>query len=240
MHPHDPGHPAILRLENVGLKYRLRTPLDGSRDFWAVKDVSLELRRGETLGVLGSNGAGKSTLMRLISGIVDKDRGKIWKAKGLRVMLLSIGVGFEESLTGRENAILGGMLLGLHHRTILKRLKKIEEFSELREFFDQPVYTYSSGMRMRLGFSVAMEVNPDVLLLDEVLGVGDVSFVKKSTDALVEKIRSDMSVILISHSPELIQQLCTRATWVNRGVTQATGTVEEISSRYAAFMQQGA
>jgi lipopolysaccharide transport system ATP-binding protein len=226
----------ILRLQNVGLKYPLKVPLAGKKTFWAIKDVSLDLRRGETLGVLGSNGAGKSTLMRTIAGIVDHDRGTIWKESGLRIMHLAIGVGFEESLTGRENAILGGMLLGLHRRTILKRLSRIHDFSELGDFFEQPVYTYSSGMRLRLGFSVAMEVNPDVLLLDEVLGVGDMHFAKKSTEALVGKIRSDTSVILISHSPATIRELCTRASWIDRGETRSAGAVDDVLADYQKFI----
>ncbi len=234
-------HPTpLLCLRNVGLKYRLKVPLEGKKEFWAIRDVSLDLNRGDRLGVLGSNGAGKSTLMKVIAGIVDHDRGEVWTARGTRVMLLSIGVGFEESLTGRENAILGGMLLGLHRRTVEKRLGRIHDFSELGDFFEQPVYTYSAGMRLRLGFSVAMEVDPDVLLLDEVLGVGDVRFAKKATDALVAKLHSNLSVILISHSPETIRELCTRATWVKGGETQCSGTVEEVASRYSAFMTPGA
>ncbi len=235
----DRAPETLISLENVGLKYRLKRPLNGSRDHWAVRDVSLDLRRGETLGVIGSNGAGKSTLMKLLAGIVKEDRGRVWRRDDLKIILLAIGMGFESSLTGRENAIMGGMLLGLHYRTIKKRLARIIEFSELEEFIDQPIYTYSSGMLARLGFAVAMEVHPDVLILDEVLGVGDMKFAEKSSQALIEKIRSDMTVVLISHSPETIRGLCSRASWINRGVTQASGTVAEVTSQYEHFVHSG-
>jgi lipopolysaccharide transport system ATP-binding protein len=229
----------ILELHEVGLKYQLKRKVENSRDFWALRGVSLELRRGETLGVLGSNGAGKSTLMRVLAGITQHDRGRLWRKPGLSVLLLSIGMGFESCLSGRENAILGGMLFGLHRRTIEKRLDRIIEFSGLGEFIDQPIYTYSSGMRARLGFSVAMEVNPDVLLLDEVMGVGDLNFAEKSKEALEAKIRSEMTVVLISHSAETIKSMCSRATWIHRGNTQATGTVDEVAEKYERFIHTG-
>jgi lipopolysaccharide transport system ATP-binding protein len=220
----------------VGLKYKLKRPVEGSRIHWALRDVSLDLHGGETLGVIGSNGAGKSTLMKLIAGIIQQDHGKISRKRGLRTILLAIGTGFEGTLTGRENAILSGMLLGLHRRTIEKRLSRIIEFSELGEFIDQPIYTYSSGMRARLGFSVAMEVEPDVLLLDEVLGVGDQSFIEKSSKALLEKIRSNLTVVFISHDPMAVKRICTRATWINRGITQCSGGVDDVLGQYNAFV----
>jgi lipopolysaccharide transport system ATP-binding protein len=228
----------VLSLRNVGLKYRLKRPLHGSRDYWALKDISLDLYRGETLGILGSNGAGKSTLMKLIAGIICQDRGSVYRRPDLRISLLSLGVGFEGTLTGRENAILSGMLFGLHRRTMEKRLPRIIEFSELGDFIDQPFYTYSSGMGARLGFAVAMEVNPDVLLLDEVMGVGDVRFAEKSSKMILEKIKSDMTVVLISHAPETIRSLCTRATWVQHGITQGEGSVEEVTAQYEASMRE--
>lgn len=225
----------LIKLENAGVRYRLKRPVNGSKDFWGIKDVSLELHQGETLGVIGSNGAGKSTLMKLLSGTIGQDRGKFYKKPGTQVILLSIGAGFEGTLTGRENAILSGMLLGLHRRTILKRLPRIIEFSGLGEFIDQPLYTYSSGMHARLGFSVAMEANPDVLLLDEIMGVGDLEFAQKSELALQEKVKSDMTIVLISHSAKVISSMCTRATWIHHGVTQSTGEVEEIGQQYIDF-----
>lgn len=229
----------IVSLKNIGLKYNLRRPVNGSKIFWAIRDVSLDLYHGETLGVLGSNGAGKSTLMKLLAGIIEEDMGTIYRKESLKMILLTIGMGFESSLTGRENAILGAMLMGMHRRTIEKRIPRIIEFSELGDFIDQPIYTYSSGMLARLGFAVAMEVDPDVLLLDEVMGVGDSHFAEKSRMALEEKIRSDMTAVLISHSAVMIKALCTRATWIHHGVTQITGSVDEVTERYEYFMRTG-
>lgn len=226
----------LIEMENVGVKYRLKRPLHGTRDFWALKDASLSLSAGDTLGIIGSNGAGKSTLMRLLAGIIQEDRGIVRRQSHLQVILLALGLGFEMALSGKENAILCGMLLGLHRRTIEKRLPKIIEFSELGDFIDQPIYTYSSGMMTRLSFSVAMEVNPDILLLDEVMGAGDMNFSKKSQQALLEKIKSDMTVILISHDPATIRNLCTKALWLHQGVTQCSGSVEMVTNRYEQYM----
>jgi lipopolysaccharide transport system ATP-binding protein len=227
----------LISARNIGLCYKLKRPVAGSRDYWALRDVSLEVRQGETLGVIGSNGAGKSTLMKLLAGIIIPDRGEIITDPGLRVILLSIGTGFENPLTGRENAVLSGMLLGLHRRTIEKRLPRIIEFSELGDFIDQPIYTYSAGMRARLGFSVAMEADPDILLLDEIMGVGDIHFREKSSNLLRAKIRSDTTVVLISHDPKTIGDLCTRATWIHAGLTRMEGSPADVSAAYTTFMK---
>ena len=224
----------VITLEKVGVCYLLKRKIAGSNRYWALNDVSLEVRKGETLGILGSNGAGKSTLMKLMAGIIAPDRGTAWRDPNEKITLLSLGVGFESNLTGRENAILSGLLLGLHRQTIDKRLDKIRDFSELGEFFEQPVYMYSSGMMARLGFSVAMEVHPDVLLLDEVLSVGDHTFQEKSADAIRGLMASDRTVVLISHAMSTIVELCDRAVWIDRGSTRAEGTVEEVSAQYLA------
>jgi len=229
----------LIELDHVGLKYPLKRPLNGQRVHWALRDVSLTLHKGQTLGVIGSNGAGKSTLMKLLAGITQEDRGTVRRQKDLRISILNLGLGFEGTLTGRENAILSGMLFGLHRRTIEKRIDNIIEFSGLGDFIDQPYYTYSSGMGARLGFAVAMEIDPDILLLDEVLGVGDANFAEKSSKALLEKIQSDMTVVLISHDPHTIRRLATTATWIDRGVTQCAGNVEEVSARYEHFTRTG-
>ena len=218
----------IIRAEHIGVYYRLRRKLAGSKQFWALSDVSLEIRQGETLGVLGSNGAGKSTLMRALAGIVGVDRGRIYRDPHYSVSLLSLGVGFESNLTGRQNAILSGMLLGMHRSAIDKRLEHVREFAELGEFFDQPVFIYSSGMISRLGFAVAMQADPDVLLIDEIFAVGDVKFREKSTDAIRARMEAGRTVVLITHDMLALRRLCTRAVWVDGGVTRFSGSVDAV------------
>ncbi len=226
--PADGPGPCIIRAEHVGVFYRLRRKLAGSKKFWALRDVSLEIYQGETLGVLGSNGAGKSTLMRTLAGIVGVDRGRVYRDPRFSVSLLSLGVGFESNLTGRQNAILSGMLLGMHRATIEKRLDRIRDFAELGEFFDQPVFIYSSGMLSRLGFAVAMQADPDVLLIDEVFAVGDVNFRDKSTDAIRTRMDAGRTVVLITHDLLSLRRLCTRAVWIDGGVSRLSGTVDEV------------
>ena len=231
VHPIMPAEgpgPCIIRAEHIGVYYRLRRKLAGSKQFWALRDVSLEVRQGETLGILGSNGAGKSTLMRALAGIVGVDRGRIYRDPRFSVSLLSLGVGFESNLTGRQNAILSGMLLGMHRATIEKRLDRIRDFAELGEFFDQPVFIYSSGMLSRLGFAVAMQADPDVLLIDEVFAVGDVNFRDRSTDAIRTRMEAGRTVVLITHDLIALRRLCTRAVWVDGGISRLSGSVDEV------------
>lgn len=227
------GHEPVLELRNVGVRYvRGRSLLPGrSSDFWAIQDVSMVIRRGETLGVIGRNGAGKSTLLRLLSGIIRPDRGEMID-HGYLSTLLSLQVGFVPHLSGRKNAVLSGLLLGLSLREIEERMDSIVEFAELEEFIDEPIQTYSSGMRARLGFSTAFHVDPDILLVDEVLGVGDAAFVKKSKAVMREKIRSDKTVVLVSHSAGSIRSLCDRAIWIDKGRVAAEGDVEEVLDAY--------
>ncbi len=231
LHPPMPASgpgPCIVRAEHIGVYYRLRRKLGGSKKFWAIKDVSFEIRQGETLGVLGSNGAGKSTLMRALAGIIAVDRGQIYRDPRFSVSLLSLGVGFENNLTGRQNAVLSGMLLGMHRRDIERRLDRVCDFAELGEFFDQPVFIYSSGMLSRLGFAVAMQADPDVLLIDEVFAVGDVNFREKSISAIRHRMDAGRTVVLITHDVIQLRKLCTRAVWIDGGVSRMSGSVEEI------------
>ncbi len=230
-HPRMPASgpgPCIVRAEHIGVYYRLRRKLAGSKKFWALSDVSFDIRQGETLGVLGSNGAGKSTLMRALAGIIAVDRGRVYRDPRFSVSLLSLGVGFESNLTGRQNAILSGMLLGMHRADIEKRLDRVCDFAELGEFFDQPVFIYSSGMLSRLGFAVAMQADPDVLLIDEVFAVGDVKFRQKSTEAIRHRMDAGRTVVLITHDLISLRKLCTRAVWIDGGVSRMSGSVEEV------------
>lgn len=207
----------ILKAQGVGLSYRQRTGLLRHERFWGLRDVSLELREGETLGIIGSNGAGKSTLLRMLAGVVAPDCGTLWRRPGTTASLLALNAGFKPELSGRENTIFGGLLLGLSRREIGARLEQIKAYSDLNEFFERPVGTYSTGMRARLGFALAMNADPDILLIDEVLGVGDESFKYKSQQAMKEKIRSNKTVVLVSHSMDAVRELSDRVLWMHEG-----------------------
>ncbi|QBB69479.1 ABC transporter ATP-binding protein [Pseudolysobacter antarcticus] len=224
----------IVSMRNVGVAFSAKRRLGESR-FWALEDVSLELRRGERLGIIGRNGAGKSTLLRVIAGIVGPDRGSVERAP-ISCQLLSLMVGFSPHLSGRDNAILSGMMLGMRHRDIKQRLPAIHEFSELGEFFEQPISSYSTGMLLRLGFSVAMQVEPDVLLIDEVLSVGDAEFQEKSGAALRERMRNGCTVVFVSHEDSQVRQLCDRALWVEHGKSLMQGPVEDVLAAYHAVL----
>lgn len=227
-------HEQLLRLENVGVSYTRRVGIFRKSEFWAVNDVSFTLHRGETLGVIGKNGVGKSTLMRLLAGIIDPDRGVIHRYGECLASLLSLQVGFVPQLTGRENAILSGMLLGMCKQDIRSRMDEIIEFSGLVDFIDQPIYTYSTGMLARLGFSIAFQTDPDILLVDEVLGVGDAEFREKSSRAMRQKIRSNKTIVLVSHNQHIIRELCDRVVWVDRGRERMVGNPEHVLESYAA------
>ncbi len=239
--PTDNCETRILSLEHVGLYYSRRQRFFKASRYWALRDVSFDLHSGETLGVIGKNGVGKSTLLRVLAGIIAPDTGKVVLHRpGLRISLISIGAGFVPFLSGRENAILNGMMLGAAKKEILSRMDEIVAFSELNGFFDEPVNTYSTGMRARLGFSVAFHLNPDVILLDEVLGVGDEAFRKKSTAAMKERIRSDKTVVLVSHNVPLLREVCNRVIWIEDGITQAQGSVQDVLGGYLRSFEQGA
>ncbi|MDR2513297.1 MAG: ABC transporter ATP-binding protein [Puniceicoccales bacterium] len=225
----------IISIRNAGICYRpLRNLFNRKmKEVWALRNLNLDLYEGEKLGILGRNGCGKSTLTRLIAQIYAPDEGTItYHKKDIHVELLSLGIGFESNLSGRENAILSGMLMGKSRKYMISRLEKIREFSGLGDFFDLPVYSYSSGMAMRLGFSVAIETAPDILIVDEVLGVGDQVFMEKSSKALKGKFQGNRTVILISHSPHKIKELCTRAIWLERGAILAEGDPGKVSDHY--------
>jgi lipopolysaccharide transport system ATP-binding protein len=222
--------PAIA-LDGVCLTMRPRKALGRTGGQVVLSDVSWRLERGKTLGIVGRNGAGKSTLLRVVAGIVKPDKGTVSRF-GLRASLLALNAGVLPHLSGRDNAIMSGMLMGLSRRTIEGRLTQIKEFSELGESFDQPVSTYSTGMRARLGFSTALQVDPDIILIDETLGVGDAEFRLKSRQALREKILSEKTVVLVSHERAAIQELCDAVLWIEQGRVQDMGPVEEVMPAY--------
>lgn len=228
------GEP-VLELRNVGVAYRRGRGVFGHDHYWALEDVSLSLQHGETLGVIGRNGVGKTTLLRVIAGIIEPDRGAIHNAS-VRASLLSLQVGFVPQLTGRENAVLSGMLLGAPRRQIERAMDEIIAFAELETFIDEPVHAYSSGMKARLGFSVALQADPDVLLIDEVLGVGDAAFRKKSADEIRRRIRSDLTVILVSHNLQMMRNLCDRVVWIEQGRSRMQGAALEVLDAYDDFI----
>jgi lipopolysaccharide transport system ATP-binding protein len=227
------AHEVLISLQNVSMSYTIRASMFRWAKYTPLKDISFDLHRGETIGVIGRNGAGKSTLLRLIAGILEPDGGRIVNY-GARVSLLSLGVGFVPHLSGRQNAMLSGMLLGLRRGEISQRLDAIIDFSGLGQFIDQPLHTYSSGMRARLGFSVAIQVDPDVLLIDEVLGVGDEEFRTKSTAEMKRLIKSDKTVVLVSHNLSTVRELCDRLVWIENGHVSQTSSTEEVLAHYAS------
>jgi lipopolysaccharide transport system ATP-binding protein len=231
----------LISLHEVGICYRRAHGFfKGARsEFWALKNVSFSVRQGETIGVLGRNGAGKSTLMRVLAGIIAPDRGRLEMRRGLRSNLLSIGVGSHSTLSGRENAILNGMMLGASKQKMLGSLERIREFSELGNFFEEPIYSYSSGMAARLGFATALEVDPDVMLIDEMLSVGDSSFRQKSAQALKDRLRNGKTAVLVSHDSATITDLCNRVVWIEHGVSIAEGEAGKVALDYEATMAAG-
>ncbi len=221
---------AVIRLKNVGLAYRLQDRFK-RKLYWALKDISFDVYQGETLGVIGRNGAGKSTLLRLLAGIVQPDAGTI-EMSDLKVSLLAMRLGFIPHLSGRENIILGGMLLGLSRQEIKKKLPEIVDFAELGGFIDQPVHTYSAGMGARLGFAVANHADPDVLLIDETLSAGDARFKEKAAAAMQEKLSSNKTIVLVSHSIGTIKRFCNRVVWIDEGMVRVCGEVDEVIDEY--------
>ncbi|MEM9303102.1 MAG: ABC transporter ATP-binding protein [Pseudomonadota bacterium] len=201
--------------------------------FWALEDVSFDLRRGESLAIIGRNGAGKSTLLQLLAGILRPDRGRL-VSRARNATLLSLNAGLEPGLSGRANAIMSGMLLGMKRSDVRARLDAIHELSGLGDFFDMPVQLYSSGMRARLGFSTAYQLDPELMLVDEVLGVGDTAFKAKSTRLMKDRLKSDRTVVLVSHNPSTVRELCDRALWIENGHVEGFGDAEEISAQYEA------
>jgi lipopolysaccharide transport system ATP-binding protein len=220
----------LVELENVGIAFDAQRRVGGDR-FWALEDVSLTLRRGERLGVIGRNGAGKSTLLRAIAGILVPDRGRVKRAP-VSCQLLSLSLGFVAHLSGRDNAVLSGLMLGLRRKEITARLPAIKAFCELGDFFEQPIASYSSGMVMRLAFSVAIQIEPDVLLIDEVLAVGDAEFQEKSGEALRRRMGEGHTVVLVSHQERQISALCDRVLWIEHGKSVLEGDRDAVFDAY--------
>ncbi|HKG78436.1 MAG TPA: ABC transporter ATP-binding protein [Pyrinomonadaceae bacterium] len=234
-----------LELKKVSKKYRIRREAEVSpsflrklvslrkrkEDFWALKDISFSVQRAEALGIIGHNGAGKSTILKLLSRITTPSSGEIM-INGRLSALIEVGSGFHPELTGRENIYLNGSILGMLRREITKKLDSIVDFAELRQFIDTPVKRYSSGMYVRLGFSIAAHLDPDILLLDEVLAVGDAAFQQKCIQRITELKKSGTTIVFISHDLRAVQKLCDRVVLLKSGQIEADGEPTETIAFY--------
>jgi len=199
--------------------------------FTALKNINFEVSAGETIGIIGKNGAGKSTILGLLAGVLKPSFGQV-HVHGRLAPLLQLGAGFHQELSGRENILLNGILLGMLKKEVEDNIDSIIEFSELENFIDQPIRTYSSGMLARLGFSVAIHCEPDILLLDEVISVGDQDFQLKCIEKMLGFKRSGKTIIFVSHSAQQIEEICDRVIWIEKGVIHLSGNCEEVLSDY--------
>lgn len=235
-----------IRLENVGVRYRVPTERIRTfkeymirriqrrvqnREFWALHNVTFNVYRGEAFGLIGHNGAGKSTLLKLIARVLQPTTGRV-VVRGQVAPLLEFGAGFHSELTGRENIFLNGALLGFTRREMEEKFDRIVDFAELGDFIDAPLRTYSSGMWARLGFAVATDVKPDILIVDEVLSVGDESFQRKSAARMQEFRQQGATVLLVSHNMATIEAMCKRAAWLDHGEVKAIGEIDEVIQAY--------
>ncbi len=196
-----------------------------------LKNINLEIKKGETVALIGVNGSGKSTLLKLMTKIIFPNKGKV-ETNGKLTSLLELGAGFHPDFTGRENIYFNAAIFGLTRKEIDARIDKIIEFSELGEFIDSPIRTYSSGMYMRLAFSVAINVDADILLIDEILAVGDQHFQDKCFAKLEELAKSDMTIVIVSHSIDPLRKLCNRGIWINNGEVRMDGTFNDVIEEY--------
>lgn len=230
-------HVSYRFVRSVSLKRQLASLLTHSdrqqlvRRVEAIRGVTFAVERGRTLGLIGPNGSGKTTLLKAIAGIFEPDAGEI-QVRSDSVSLLTLGAGFQNELSGMDNIYLNGLLLGLNRRAVDERLAQIVEFAGLGDAIQNPIKTYSSGMRSRLAFAIAAHVEPDVMLIDEVLGVGDEAFRKKSQTRLEEMIRSHRTVVIVSHSMTTIRKMCDEVVWLDAGRVVAHGPATEVVERY--------
>lgn len=201
------------------------------KEFWALKNIDIKIHKGESVGIIGRNGSGKSTLLKLISKILYPTTGTI-ETCGTISSLLELGAGFKQDFTGRENVYLNASILGMSKQEVDEKFQSILDFSEIEEFIDQPVRTYSSGMYMRLAYSVAISSNPDILLIDEILSVGDSKFKKKCIEKIMELKSLGTTILLVSHSDSMVQKVCDRLIWLNKGEMVMDGASKEVMAKY--------
>lgn len=202
-----------------------------SEYFWALTDVSFEVKKGEVVGLIGSNGAGKSTLLKVVSGVMKPTKGKV-ETMGVISPMIELGAGFDQELTARENIYLNGAIMGYSKEFLDSKFDEIVEFSELIDFLDVPIKNFSSGMRAKLAFSIATVVNPEILIVDEILSVGDIKFQQKSKNKMLSMIKGGTTVLYVSHSLDSIRELCDRVIWLEHGNVVAIGNTDKICDEY--------
>jgi ABC-type polysaccharide/polyol phosphate transport system ATPase subunit len=238
----------IIEAKNLGIKYKIsrfkrssvmnlmktvatRNSLKSNGEFWGLRNLNFEVQKGDILGVLGKNGSGKSTLLRTIAGIYLPDEGEM-NVNGTVSSMLTLSSGFKEDLSGVEYIFLIGVVTGFTEKEIKAKFAEIVEFSELEDFIYQPVKSYSSGMKARLGFSIAISLKRDIMLVDEILGVGDFKFREKSRKKMIELIKSDITVVLVSHDSETIKEYSNKCIWIHEGELKAAGETDEMMKLY--------
>lgn len=246
----------MIKLKNVSMKFNLGVEKDFSLKqafinvfsfkrkkknkneyFWALSDVDFAVEKGEVVGLIGSNGAGKSTLLKVVSGVMKPTKGKVI-VNGVISPMIELGAGFDMELTARENIYLNGAILGYSKEFINERFDEIVEFSELRDFLDVPVKNFSSGMTAKLAFSIATVVNPEILIVDEILSVGDIKFQEKSKKKMESMIKGGTTVLYVSHSLESIKELCTKVIWLEHGKVVDIGDAKEICDKYYKYQMK--
>ncbi len=241
----------MIKIENVSMKFNLGIDKDFSvkqafvnifsgkakkknkkdNEFWALKNVSFTVGKGEVVGLIGSNGAGKSTLLKVVSGVMKPTSGKI-KVAGVISPMIELGAGFDGNLTAKENIYLNGAILGYSKKFLDSKFDEIVEFSELKDFLEVPVKNFSSGMTAKLAFSIATIVNPEILIVDEILSVGDIKFQEKSKAKMMEMIKGGTTVLYVSHSLQSIKDLCTKVVWLEHGKVVKMGDTKKICDEY--------
>ncbi len=240
-----------LIVDHVGMKFNLSSEkIDNLKEyiikalkreisydeFWALKDVTFSVNKGDRLGILGLNGAGKSTLLKVIAGVFKPTKGKVIRS-GKIVPLLELGAGFDNQYTGKENIFLYGSVLGYDKKYLESKYDEIVEFSGLGKFIDVPIKNYSSGMRSKLGFSIATIAEPDILILDEVLSVGDAKFRKKSEKKIMEMMKKGTTVLFVSHSLAQVKRICNKAMILSEGTVAAIGDIDDVAKTYEDMIQ---
>jgi ABC-2 type transport system ATP-binding protein len=238
----------MIRIKNVSMKFNMDIEKDFSMKqafinfftkkkkkkteyFWALKNVTFSVNKGDVVGLIGSNGAGKSTLLKVVSGVMKPTSGKV-EVDGVISPMIELGAGFDQNLTARENIYLNGAILGYSKKFLDSKFDEIVEFSELKDFLDVPVKNFSSGMTAKLAFSIATIVDPEILIVDEILSVGDLRFQEKSKNKMMEMIKGGTTVLYVSHSLESIKELCNKVIWLDHGQVVKMGETKEICDEY--------